>query len=43
MTDKAELQRNASKIALAGLLTVSLCGAGLLGGVPLHQHMLVKL
>ena len=32
MTDKAELQRNASKIALAGLLTVSLCGAGLLGG-----------
>lgn len=42
MTDKAELQRNASKIALAGLLTVSLCGAGLLG-VPLHQHMLVKL
>ena len=32
MTDKAELQRNASIIALAGLLTVSLCGASLLGG-----------
>ena len=35
MIKTVEIQKRASKAALAGLLAVSLCGGTMLGGVPI--------